>query len=160
MIYLFFNNNKKILINMKRALTENPKNTRYSLSSNLNINDFTITTITAKITGQEMVENTEIFKIHITDNYHKKSWIIEKDSTDFNMLYNKLSPTYFDIPTLPPKQIINQFDAESVNKKKDIYQHFLTSCLNRKDIYSSFEFKFSRFMWKYTFIRWSHRIFT
>ena len=141
MIYLFFNNNKKILINMKRALTENPKNTRYSLSSNLNINDFTITTITAKITGQEMVENTEIFKIHITDNYHKKSWIIEKDSTDFNMLYNKLSPTYFDIPTLPPKQIINQFDAESVNKKKDIYQHFLTSCLNRKDIYSSFEFK-------------------
>ena len=142
MIYLFFNNNKKILINMKRALTENPKNTRYSLSSNLNINDFTITTITAKITGQEMVENTEIFKIHITDNYHKKSWIIEKDSTDFNMLYNKLSPTYFDIPTLPPKQIINQFDAESVNKKKDIYQHFLTSCLNRKDIYSSFEFKY------------------
>ena len=126
---------------MKKAQTENLLNTRYSLSSNLNINDFTITTITAKIMGQEMRENTEIFKIHTTDNYHKKSWILEKDSSDFNILYNKLSPTYYDIPSLPPKQIINQFDAESVNKKKNIYQQFLTTCINRKDIYSSIEFK-------------------
>jgi hypothetical protein len=97
---------------MKKFQTENLLNTKYSLSSNLNINDFTITTITAKIMGREMRENTEIFKIHTTDNYHKKSWILEKDSSDFNILYNKLSPTYYDIPSLPPKQIINQFDAE------------------------------------------------
>ena len=126
---------------MKKFQTENLLNTKYSLSSNLNINDFTITTITAKIIGQEMRENTEIFKIQTTDNYHKKSWILEKDSSDFNILYNKLSPTYYDIPSLPPKQIINQFDAESVNKKKKIYQQFLTTCINRKDIYSSIEFK-------------------
>ena len=126
---------------MKKSQTENLLNTRYSLSSNLNINDFTITTITAKIIGQEMRENTEIFKIQTTDNYHKKSWILEKDSSDFNILYNKLSPTYYDIPSLPPKQIINQFDSESLYKKNNIYQQFLTACINRKDIYSSFEFK-------------------
>ena len=126
---------------MKKAQTENLLNTRYSLSSNLNINDFTITTITAKIMEQEMRENTEIFKIYTTNNYQKKSWILEKDSSDFNILYNKLSPIYYDIPSLPPKQIINQFDAESVNKKKNIYQQFLTNCINRKDIYSSIEFK-------------------
>ena len=52
-------------------------NTRYSIKSKLNINDFTITIITPKILGQEMKENIEFFKINITDNYHKKSWIIE-----------------------------------------------------------------------------------
>ena len=126
---------------MKRANTENLFSPRYSLSSNLDINDFTIKTITAKITGQEMRENTEIFKIYITDNYHKKSWILQKDSSDFNMLYNSISKSFYDIPNLPPKQILNLFDAESVKKKKMIYQHFLSGCINRKDIFSSSEFK-------------------
>ena len=126
---------------MKRANTENLFNTRYSLKSNLDINDFTINTITAKLITQEMRENTEIFKINVTDNFHKKSWIIMKDSSDFNILYNKLSTTFFNIPSLPPKQLLTQFDAESVNKKKHTYQQFLTLCINRKDIYSSSEFK-------------------
>ena len=112
-----------------------------SVSSNLNINDFTITTISARITEQEMRESTEIFKICIIDNYHKKSWILEKDSSDFNMLYNSLSNSFYDVPILPPKQIINQFDVESVNKKKAIYQQFLSRCISRKDIFSSYEFK-------------------
>ena len=34
-------------------------NIRYSIKSNLNINDFTITTITPKIIGQEMKDNLE-----------------------------------------------------------------------------------------------------
>ena len=126
---------------MKRANTEYLFNSRYSLKSNLDINDFTINIITAKIMGQEIRENTEFFKINITDNFHKKSWIIMKDTSDFNILYNKLSITFFDIPSLPEKQLLAQFDAESVNKKKSIYQQFLASCINRKDIYSSSEFK-------------------
>ena len=116
-------------------------NTRYSIKSKLNINDFTITIITPKILGQEMKENIEFFKINITDNYHKKSWIIEKDSSDFIMLYNKLSISLSDIPSLPPKNILNLFDAESVNTKKEIYQQFLSTCVNRKDLYSTLEFK-------------------
>ena len=126
---------------MKRANTEYLFNSRYSLKSNLDINDFTINIITAKLMGQEIRENTEFFKINITDNYHKKSWTIMKDTSDFNILYNKLSITFFDIPSLPEKQLLAQFDAESVNKKKSIYQQFLASCINRKDIYSSSEFK-------------------
>ena len=126
---------------MKRANTEYLFNSRYSLKSNLDINDFTINIITAKIMGQEIRENTEFFKINITDNFHKKSWIIMKDTSDFNILYNKLSITFFDIPSLPEKQLLAQFDAESVNKKKSIYQQFLASCINRKYIYSSSEFK-------------------
>ena len=105
---------------MKKSQTENLFSPRYSLSSNVDINDFTIKTITAKISGQQMRENTEIFKIYITDNYHKKSWILKKDSSDFNMLYNSISKSFYDVPNLPPKQILNQFDAESVNKKKMI----------------------------------------
>ena len=116
-------------------------NNRYSIKSNLNINDFTITTITPKILGQEMKENIEFYKINIADNYHKKSWIIEKDSSDFIMLYNKLSLSYCEVPPLPPKNILNLFDAESVNSKKEIYQHFLSICVNRKDLYSTLEFK-------------------
>jgi len=116
-------------------------NTRYSIKSKLNINDFTITTITPKILGQEMKEDIEFFKINITNNYHKKSWIIEKDSSDFIMLYNKLSISLCDVPPLPPKNILNLFDAESVNSKKEIYQHFLSTCVNRKDLYSTLEFK-------------------
>ena len=116
-------------------------NNRYSIKSNLNINDFTITTITPKILGQEMKENVEFYKINIADNYHKKSWIIEKDSSDFIMLYNKLSLSYCEVPPLPPKNILNLFDAESVNSKKEIYQHFLSICVNRKDLYSTLEFK-------------------
>ena len=126
---------------MKRALTQNVFNSRYSLSSNLDLNDFTITIITAKIIGQEMRENTEIFKINVTDNFHKKIWLLEKDSSDFNILYNKISKIYYDIPSLPPKQLLTSYDAESVKKKKSIYQQFLSSCINRKDIYSSSEFK-------------------
>ena len=116
-------------------------NNRYSIKSNLNINDFTITTITPKILGQEMKENIEFYKINIADNYHKKSWIIEKDSSDFIMLYNNLSLSYCEVPPLPPKNILNLFDAESVNSKKEIYQHFLSICVNRKDLYSTLEFK-------------------
>ena len=116
-------------------------NNRYSIKSNLNINDFTITTITPKILAQEMKENIEFYKINIADNYHKKSWIIEKDSSDFIMLYNKLSLSYCEVPPLPPKNILNLFDAESVNSKKEIYQHFLSICVNRKDLYSTLEFK-------------------
>ena len=116
-------------------------NNRYSIKSNLNINDFTITTITPKILGQEMKENIEFYKINIADNYHKKSWIIEKDSSDFIMLYNKLSLSYCEVPPLPPKNILNLFDVESVNSKKEIYQHFLSICVNRKDLYSTLEFK-------------------
>ena len=116
-------------------------NTRYSIKSKLNINDFTITIITPKILGQEMKENIEFFKINITDNYHKKSWIIEKDSSDFIMLYNKLSISLSNIPPLPPKNILNLFDVESVNIKKEIYQQFLSTCVNRKDLYSTLEFK-------------------
>ena len=116
-------------------------NNRYSIKFNLNINDFTITTITPKILGQEMKENIEFYKINIADNYHKKSWIIEKDSSDFIMLYNKLSLSYCEVPPLPPKNILNLFDAESVNSKKEIYQHFLSICVNRKDLYSTLEFK-------------------
>ena len=116
-------------------------NNRYSIKSNLNINDFTITTITPKILGQEMKEHIEFYKINIADNYHKKSWIIEKDSSDFIMLYNKLSLSYCEVPPLPPKNILNLFDAESVNSKKEIYQHFLSICVNRKDLYSTLEFK-------------------
>ena len=116
-------------------------NNRYSIKCNLNINDFTITTITPKILGQEMKENIEFYNINIADNYHKKSWIIEKDSSDFIMLYNKLSLSYCEVPPLPPKNILNLFDAESVNSKKEIYQHFLSICVNRKDLYSTLEFK-------------------
>ena len=88
-----------------------------------------------------MKENIEFYKINIADNYHKKSWIIEKDSSDFIMLYNKLSLSYCEVPPLPPKNILNLFDAESVNSKKEIYQHFLSICVNRKDLYSTLEFK-------------------
>jgi len=116
-------------------------NTRYSIKSKLNINDFTITIITPKILGQEMKENIEFFKINITDNYHKKSWIIEKDSSDFIMLYNKLSISSCDVPPLPPKNILNLFDVDSVNSKKEIYQQFLSTCVNRKDLFSTLEFK-------------------
>ena len=116
-------------------------NTRYSIKSKLNINDFTITIITPKILGQEMKENIEFFKINITDNYHKKSWIIEKDSSDFIMLYNKLSISLYDVPPLPPKNILNLFDVDSVNSKKEIYQQFLSTCVNRKDLFSTLEFK-------------------
>ena len=116
-------------------------NTRYSMKSNLNINDFTITTITIKIIGQEMKENIEYFKINIIDNYHKKTWLIERDSSDFIILYNKLSISFYDIPALPPKNILSLYDAESVNLKKNQFQNFLSSCVNRKEIYSTIEFK-------------------
>lgn len=116
-------------------------NTRYSMKSNLNINDFTITTITIKIIGQEMKENIEYFKINIIDNYHKKTWLIERDSSDFIILYNKLSISFYDIPALPPKNILSLYDAESVNLKKNQFQNFLSSCVYRKEIYSTFEFK-------------------
>ena len=116
-------------------------NIRYSIKSNLNINDFTITTITTKIIGQEMKENIEYFRINIIDNYHKKTWFIEKDSSDFSILYNQLSISFFDIPKLPPKNLLTLFDAESIKSKKEIYQNFLSSCINRKDINSSIEFK-------------------
>ena len=120
---------------------ENFLNTRYSMKSNLNINDFTITTLSLKIIGQEMKETTEYFTISIIDNYHKKSWIIEKDSSDFNILYNQLSISFYDLPSLPPKNLLTLFDAESVNTKKDIYQNFLSTCANRKDLFTSIEFK-------------------
>ena len=120
---------------------ENFLTTRYSIKSNLNINDFTITIISPKIIGQEMKEDIEYFKINITDNYHKKSWLIEKDSSDFIILYNKLSTSLYDIPSLPPKNLLILFDAESVKAKKEIYQNFLSCCVNRKDIYSTIEFK-------------------
>ena len=113
----------------------------FSIKSNLNINDFTITIITPKIIGQEMRDNIEFFRINIKDNYHKKEWIIEKDSSDFFMLYNKLSISFYDIPQMPPKNLLTLFDAESVKTKIGIYQQFLFSCVNRKDLYSSFEFK-------------------
>ena len=120
---------------------DNFLNTRYSIKSNLNINDFTITTIIPKIIGQEMKENIEYFKINITDNYHKISWLLEKDSSDFIILYNKLSISFSDIPPLPPKNILNLYDAESVDSKKEIYQNFLIFCVNRKELYSDIEFK-------------------
>ena len=120
---------------------ENFLNTRYSMKSNLNINDFTIATITIKIIGQEMKDNIEYFKINIIDNYHKKTWLIERDSSDFIILYNKLSISFYDIPTLPPKNILSLYDAESVNLKKNQFQNFLSSCVNRKEIYSTIEFK-------------------
>ena len=116
-------------------------NTRYSMKSNLNINDFTITTITPKIVGQEMKENIEYFKINIIDNYHKKTWAIERDSSDFIILYNKLSISYYDLPPMPSKNLLNLFDAESVNSKKELYQQFLSSCVNRKDLFSNIDFK-------------------
>ena len=116
-------------------------NIRYSIKSNLNINDFTITTITPKIIGQEMKDNIEYFRINITDNYHKKAWFIEKDSSDFSILYNQLSISFYNIPQLPPKNLLTLFDAESIKTKKEMYQNFLSSCINRKDIYSSIEFK-------------------
>ena len=114
---------------------------RYSIKSNLNINDFTITTIIPKVIGQEMKEDIEYFKINITDNYHKKVWTIEKDSSDFIILYNKLSTSFYYIPSLPPKNLLPLFDAESVKLKKEIYQQFLSSCVNRKDLSSSIDFK-------------------
>ena len=114
---------------------------RYSIKSNLNINDFTITTIIPKVIGQEMKEDIEYFKINITDNYHKKVWTIEKDSSDFIILYNKLSTSFYYIPSLPPKNLLTLFDAESVKLKKEIYQQFLSSCVNRKDLSSSIDFK-------------------
>ena len=116
-------------------------NIRYSIKSDLNINDFTITTITPKIIGQEMKENIEYFKINITDNFHKKTWLIERDSSDFLILYNKLSISFYDIPPLPQKNLLSLFDAESVKSKKEIYQQFLSTCVNRKDLYSTIDFK-------------------
>ena len=135
---------------MRESQPESLFNPRYSLTANMDINDFTITTITAKIIGQEMQENTEYFKIQITDNYHKKSWSLDKDSSDFNILFNKLSTTFYDIPSLPQKHLLTLYDAESVKKKKTVYQQFLTNCINRKDIYSSEEFKAFLEFKKYT----------
>ena len=105
------------------------------------INSFTVTTISVPLIEQEMRDTTEIFKIQVMDNYHKKTWVVEKDTSDFNILYNNLSYTFYDIPALPPKQLNNLYDAESVKKKKAIFLQFLTSCIKRKDIYSSEEFK-------------------
>ena len=126
---------------MENTQTQDSTNDSNSIASDIDFDSFLITTIRPFIIGQEMHENTEIFKIHITDNFHKKSWEIEKDHSDFNILYNKLSSIFFDIPSLPQKQILNLYDVESVNKKRTIYQQFLTICTNRKDIYSSNEFK-------------------
>ena len=116
-------------------------NNFFSIKSNLNINDFTITIITPKIIGQEIKENIEFFKINIKDNYHKKEWMIEKDSSDFFILHKKLSISFYDIPPMPPKNILTLYDAESVKTKKEIYQQFLFSCVIRKDLFSSIEFK-------------------
>lgn len=126
---------------MRDSLNEKSSNQGESISDIIDINVFTITTITIQIIEQEMRENTEIFIIHVADNYHKKQWEIEKDSSDFNILANNLSNTFYDIPLLPPKQIINLYDAESVKTKRTIYHQFLSSCLKRKDICSNEEFK-------------------
>ena len=116
-------------------------NTSDNVSSNINVNDFKISLLTAKIREHEMRDNTEIFKIYIMDNFHKKSWIIEKDNSDFNMLYGKLKTKFYDIPPLPEKQLLTLFDAESVKAKINIYQAFLSTCVNQKDIFSSSELK-------------------
>jgi WD40 repeat protein len=113
-----------------------------SNSSTTNVDDFIVTTVRALLIGQEMHDNTEVFKIQITDNYHKKTWLIVKDNSDFNILYSNLNLIFYDVPPIPPKQIQTLYDAESVDKKKSIYQEFLTICIKRKDIYSSPEFKY------------------
>ena len=76
-----------------------------SNSSTTNVDDFIVTTVRALLIGQEMHDNTEVFKIQITDNYHKKNWLIVKDNSDFNILYSNLNLIFYDVPPIPPKQI-------------------------------------------------------
>ena len=47
---------------MRESQPESLFNPQYSLTSNIDINDFTINTITAKIIGQEMQEIQNISK--------------------------------------------------------------------------------------------------
>lgn len=107
--------------------------------------DFLITTLTAIISGfteRKMDDKIfEIYQIRVTDHFHKKTWILEKEQNDFEILRKNLAITFLDVPMLPSRIMAGTIDLIMSNKKKGEMQNFLKNCINRKDIFSSEEFK-------------------
>ena len=89
------------------------------------INDFTIRTLNLKIIGQEKREDTEYFQINVSDNFHKIKWELQKTQYDFSILNTKLSKLFYNIPSLPSNELLNNFSKKATSKKINIYQNFL-----------------------------------
>ena len=74
------------------------------------------------------------YKIHITDNFLKINWEIEKSISDFHKLYEVLFILHPNIPLIPKKTTFKITSLHILDKRKYELQNFLRFCFNRKDI--------------------------
>ena len=99
--------------------------------------------ITVEANISEFFENEGViyYTISLFHITNRNSWHVSRRFSEFEVLFNRLTEKFLDIPQLPSKAFWKKFTANFVNDRKDKLNDFIRYLASRQDILQQQEFR-------------------